>query len=72
MSERKVIWMPWEGHNARILAERARPKRCFGWSWRDPDRWQPLIFSFQQFYGLRPGRLQESELAKIPESQYRP
>lgn len=38
----------------------------------DPDRWQPLIMSFQQYYGLRPGRLHDSELAKIPEAQYRP
>ena len=38
----------------------------------DPDRWHPLIMMFQQFYGLRPGRLHESELAKIPEAQYRP
>jgi len=27
--------------------------------------------SFQQFYGLAPGKLQRSELAAIPESLYR-
>jgi flavin reductase (DIM6/NTAB) family NADH-FMN oxidoreductase RutF len=37
----------------------------------DPDRWRPLIMSFQQFYGLTP-RLQKSTLATIPESAYRP
>jgi flavin reductase (DIM6/NTAB) family NADH-FMN oxidoreductase RutF len=36
----------------------------------DPDRWRPLIMSFQHFYGLGP-RLHESTLAKIPESAYR-
>jgi len=38
----------------------------------DPDKWRPLIMSFQQFYGLAPGRLQRSELGQIPESQYKP
>jgi flavin reductase (DIM6/NTAB) family NADH-FMN oxidoreductase RutF len=37
----------------------------------DPDRWRPLIMSFQQFYGLAPDRLSESVLARIPESLYR-
>lgn len=37
----------------------------------DPDRWRPLIMSFQQFYGLQPQRLQPSTLAKIPEATYR-
>jgi flavin reductase (DIM6/NTAB) family NADH-FMN oxidoreductase RutF len=37
----------------------------------DPDKWRPLIMSFQQFYGLTP-RLQKSTLASIPESAYRP
>lgn len=36
----------------------------------DPDKWRPLIMSFQQFYGLGP-QLQASKLAKIPESSYR-
>jgi hypothetical protein len=37
----------------------------------DPDRWRPLIMSFQHFYGLRPGKLQDSTLAQIPEHLYR-
>ena len=37
----------------------------------DPDRWRPLIMSFQQFYGLQPQRLQASALASIPEAMYR-
>jgi flavin reductase (DIM6/NTAB) family NADH-FMN oxidoreductase RutF len=37
----------------------------------DPDKWRPLIMSFQQFYGLAPGKVHPSELAKIPEAAYR-
>ena len=37
----------------------------------DPDRWRPLIMSFQQFYGLSARTLQESTLAQIPEALYR-
>jgi flavin reductase (DIM6/NTAB) family NADH-FMN oxidoreductase RutF len=36
----------------------------------DPDRWRPLIMSFQHFYGLGP-RLGDSRLAKVPEEHYR-
>lgn len=36
----------------------------------DPDRWRPLIMSFQQFYGTG-DRLGESRLASIPEAAYR-
>lgn len=36
----------------------------------DPDKWRPLIMSFQHFYGLGP-RLRDSRLATIPESAYR-
>ncbi|SEP52519.1 flavin reductase family protein [Amycolatopsis saalfeldensis] len=36
----------------------------------DPDRWRPLIMSFQQLYGLGP-RAHESTLARIPERLYR-
>jgi flavin reductase (DIM6/NTAB) family NADH-FMN oxidoreductase RutF len=35
----------------------------------DPDKWKPLIMSFQQFYSLG-GRLQHSTLAEIPEHLY--
>lgn len=38
----------------------------------DPDRWRPLIMSFQQFYGLTPQKLQRSELGQIPETAYKP
>jgi len=37
----------------------------------DPDKWRPLIMSFCHFYGLGE-RLQDSVLAQIPESAYRP
>ena len=37
----------------------------------DPDKWRPLIMSFQQFYALAPGRAHASDLAKIPEAAYR-
>jgi flavin reductase (DIM6/NTAB) family NADH-FMN oxidoreductase RutF len=37
----------------------------------DPDKWRPLIMSFQKFYGLGP-QLHESTLASIPEEMYRP
>jgi len=36
----------------------------------DPDKWRPLIMSFQQFYGLGP-QLRDATLATIPESVYR-
>lgn len=38
----------------------------------DPDKWRPLILSFQEFYGLTPRRLQRSEFGQIPEAMYRP
>jgi len=38
----------------------------------DPDRWRPLIMSFQQLYGLRAGRVAESVLGRIDEEKYRP
>lgn len=37
----------------------------------DPDRWRPLIMSFQRFYGLG-HEVHPSRLAEIPESAYRP
>lgn len=37
----------------------------------DPDKWRPLVMSFQQFYGLRSGRLRPSRLATIAEEKYR-
>jgi flavin reductase (DIM6/NTAB) family NADH-FMN oxidoreductase RutF len=47
-----------------ILAE-GRPNRI------DPDRWRPLIMSFQHFYGLADGRLVPSRLATVDEELYR-
>ena len=38
----------------------------------DPDKWRPLIMSFQQFYGLTPEKLPRSELGQIPETAYKP
>jgi len=37
----------------------------------DPDRWNPLIMSFQKFYGLARGQVHGSRLASIPERSYR-
>ncbi|MBY8880932.1 flavin reductase family protein [Streptomyces sp. PLK6-54] len=36
----------------------------------DPDKWRPLLMSFQELYGLG-GRLRPSALASIPEDMYR-
>ncbi|MDN3551660.1 flavin reductase family protein [Mucilaginibacter aquaedulcis] len=36
----------------------------------DPNKWRPLIMSFQQFYGLGP-QVHSSALASIPEHQYK-
>jgi flavin reductase (DIM6/NTAB) family NADH-FMN oxidoreductase RutF len=37
----------------------------------DPDRWRPLIMSFQHFYGLAAARLVPSRLATVDEELYR-
>ncbi|KAB5580302.1 hypothetical protein GE09DRAFT_432217 [Coniochaeta sp. 2T2.1] len=37
----------------------------------DPDRWRPLIMAFQEFYGLRDGKVAESVLGRTPEEKYR-
>ena len=36
----------------------------------DPDKWRPLIMSFQKFYGLG-GELHYSTLAQISEALYK-
>ncbi len=36
----------------------------------DPDKWRPLIMSFQEFYGLGP-KCHHSRLGTIPEALYR-
>lgn len=38
----------------------------------DPDKWRPLIMSFQELYGLGGKKTSESILAKINEEEYRP
>jgi flavin reductase (DIM6/NTAB) family NADH-FMN oxidoreductase RutF len=37
----------------------------------DPDKWRPLIMSFQEFYGLSTEKLHPSTLGLIPERLYR-
>jgi len=37
----------------------------------DPDKWRPLIMSFQKFYGLADGQVRPSTLSSIPEAAYR-
>ncbi|RSL75737.1 hypothetical protein CEP52_014007 [Fusarium oligoseptatum] len=38
----------------------------------DPDKWNPLIMSFQELYGLARKKTSESILAEINEERYRP
>ncbi|KAK3182648.1 hypothetical protein K4F52_006099 [Lecanicillium sp. MT-2017a] len=38
----------------------------------DPDKWRPMIMSFQELYGLKAGKLGFSQLAEIDEEKYRP
>ena len=38
----------------------------------DPDRWRPMIMSFQELYGLAPSKVTKSKLASIDEESYRP
>ncbi|KAI1157349.1 hypothetical protein F5B18DRAFT_645401 [Nemania serpens] len=37
----------------------------------DPDKWRPLIMSFQEFYGLGGGKVAPSALGQIHEEKYR-
>jgi flavin reductase (DIM6/NTAB) family NADH-FMN oxidoreductase RutF len=37
----------------------------------DPDKWRPLIMSFQKFYGLADGQAHDSLLGSVPEALYR-
>ena len=37
----------------------------------DPDKWKPMIMSFQELYGLKGKKADESLLAKISEEEYR-
>ncbi len=36
----------------------------------DPDKWRPLLFNFQQFYGMG-GKAHHSTLGEIPEELYK-
>lgn len=48
---RQTTWMPWRGHNDRVLAERDRQRhRYFGWSPRDPDLYLPALREAPLFY----------------------
>ncbi|KAG4433395.1 hypothetical protein IFR05_011131 [Cadophora sp. M221] len=37
----------------------------------DPDKWMPMIMSFQELYGLKGKKVEKSELARISEEEYR-
>ncbi|KAI1379199.1 hypothetical protein F4677DRAFT_465403 [Hypoxylon crocopeplum] len=37
----------------------------------DPDKWRPLIMSFQELYGLKDGKVIPSVLGRIGEEKYR-
>lgn len=37
----------------------------------DPDKWRPMILSFQEMYGLKSEKLGPSILGRIPEEKYR-
>ena len=52
-------------HLEQSILQAGDPKRV------DPDRWRPLIMSFQRFYGLAAGEVHDSTLARIPEHLYR-
>jgi len=68
---------PWRGaicaFEVRIQRVHARPELLMdGHANRiDPDKWRPLIMSFQKFYGLTNGQVHPSRLGEIPEVLYR-
>jgi hypothetical protein len=68
---------PWKGglsiFEVRIQRIFARPDILMDGrpNYIDPDKWQPLIMSFQKFYGLAPGQVYPSALGEIPEELYR-
>ena len=37
----------------------------------DPDKWRPLMMSFQKFFGLADRQAQASRLSQIPEALYK-
>ena len=68
---------PWKGAQAIFEVRIQRVHICpdilmDGFANRiDPDKWRPLIMSFQEFYGLAPGKAHPSTLGEIPEELYR-
>jgi flavin reductase (DIM6/NTAB) family NADH-FMN oxidoreductase RutF len=68
---------PWKGatltFEVRIQRVHVRPDLMMdGFANRiDPDKWRPLIMSFQQFYGLAAEQVHPSLLGEIPEELYR-
>ncbi len=68
---------PWKGglyvFEVRIQRVHAVPEILMdGFANRiDPDKWRPLIMSFQKFYGLADSQLHMSRLGEIPENFYR-
>jgi flavin reductase (DIM6/NTAB) family NADH-FMN oxidoreductase RutF len=52
-------------HIEESILVRGEPNRI------DPDKWRPLIMSFQKFYGLGNGELHDSKLGRIAEKMYR-
>jgi len=64
---RIVIWMPWAGHNARLLAERERLRgRYFGWSQRDPTKYVPALPALPLFYSPWAAFRAASEAVRMP------
>jgi flavin reductase (DIM6/NTAB) family NADH-FMN oxidoreductase RutF len=51
-------------HVEESILMRGEPNRI------DPDKWRPLIMSFQKFYALG-AQVHASTLAQIPEAMYR-
>jgi flavin reductase (DIM6/NTAB) family NADH-FMN oxidoreductase RutF len=68
---------PWKGRltmiEVRIQRIHAAPEMLMdGHPNRiDPDKWRPLIMSFQKFYGLADQQVHASRLGEIPEESYR-
>jgi flavin reductase (DIM6/NTAB) family NADH-FMN oxidoreductase RutF len=52
-------------HIVKSLRMEGHPNRV------DPDKWRPLIMAFQEFYGLRDGKVIPSVLGRISEEKYR-
>jgi flavin reductase (DIM6/NTAB) family NADH-FMN oxidoreductase RutF len=52
-------------HLAKSILLNGDPNRI------DPDKWCPLIMSFQKFYGLAPEQVHASRLSRVPEALYR-